>query len=119
MKFLPALLVSLIFLFLPLQASTNEQTQQKTEDLTIHGIVVSVDVGANTIIVKTKHHQDTLVLESGAKIMRGRMELSKEISLDDIFSGVQVTVTWELIGGKRNAIKIVEESEFDGPEQIR
>ena len=65
MKFLPsivAFLVSSVFLFLPLHASTDDQTNQKSpEDLTIHGIVVSVDVGANTIIVKTKHHQDTLV----------------------------------------------------------
>lgn len=117
-KVFVAILFYASFLFAQENASAT-QALQKTEDLTIHGKVVSVDVKANTIIVKTKHHQDTLVLESGAKIMLGRMELSKEISLDDIQAGVKVTVTWELINGKKNAVKIVEESAFDAPEQIR
>lgn len=41
------------------------------------------------------------------------MEPSKEIGPDDLFAGVKVTVTWKLIDGKKNAVKIVEESAFD------
>jgi hypothetical protein len=41
------------------------------------------------------------------------MELSKEIGLGDLFTGVKVTVAWKLIDGKKNAVKIVEESDFD------
>jgi len=93
--------------------------QEKSDESIIHGEVVSVDLPANMVIVKTKHAQDTLVIKSGAKIMLGQMELSKEITLDGLFIGSTVTVTWELIKGKKNAVKIVKESAFDAPEQIR
>lgn len=121
MKFLKVLIAALFytsFLF-GQEKAPSTQAQQKTVDLTIHGKVVSVDVNANTIIVKTKHSQDTFAIESGAKIMLGRMELSKEISLDDLQAGVKLTITWKLIDGKKNAVKIVEESAFDTQEQIR
>jgi hypothetical protein len=87
--------------------------------LIIHGKVVSVNLIANTIIVETRRAQDTLVVESGAKIMLGNMELSKGISLGDLFTGDKVTVTWELIDGKKSAAKIVKESAFDTKEQLR
>ena len=93
--------------------------QEQSDELVIHGKVVSVDLPAKMVVVKTEHTQDTLVIKSGAKIMLGLMELSKEITLDDLFTGSTVTVTWALIKGKKNAVKIVKESAFDAPEQIR
>jgi hypothetical protein len=80
----------------------------------MHGKVVSVDVKANTIIVETERTADTLGVASGAKIMLGMMELSKEITLNDIQNGVTVSITWELIDGKKTATKIVVNSDADG-----
>ena len=121
MKFLKVIVTVLFcssFLFAQEKASAT-QTRQKADTLIIHGKVVSVNIIANMIIVRTEHTQDTLLIKSGAKIMLGQMELSKEITLDDLFAESTVTVTWELIEGKKNAIKIVKESGFDTPEQIR
>jgi hypothetical protein len=71
---------------------------------TIMGSVVSVDAIANTIIVKVKKGEDTISVESGAKIMSGK----KEIALGDIKADAKVTVTTKTVDGKKVATKIVE-----------
>jgi hypothetical protein len=128
LKVLIAVLSCISFLFAQENSSptkeqdrikAHEQAEQKAAELIIHGKVVSVNLIANTIIVETRRAQDTLVVESGAKIMLGNMELSKGISLGDLFTGDKVTVTWELIDGKKSAAKIVKESAFDTKEQLR
>jgi hypothetical protein len=71
---------------------------------TVMGTVVSVDAIANTIIVKVKKGEDTISVESGAKIMSGK----KEIALGDIKADAKVTVTTKTVDGKKVATKIVE-----------
>jgi hypothetical protein len=90
-----------------------KQAEQKASEMKIHGKVVSVDVTTRTLIVKTRSALDTLNVESGARIMLGMMELSKETTLGDILTDVNVTVTWEITDGKKTATKIVEESSAD------
>jgi hypothetical protein len=70
----------------------------------ITGSVVSVDAIANTIIVKVKKGEDTISVESGAKIMSGK----KEIALGDIKADAKVTVTCKTVDGKKVASKITE-----------
>jgi hypothetical protein len=79
----------------------------------MHGKVVSVDAKANTIIVETKRSVNTLAVASGSKIMLGMMELSKEITLNEIQNGTSVSITWELIDGKKTATNIVVNSAAD------
>jgi hypothetical protein len=110
MKFLIAVLLFPGFLFAQVEGSKTEQT---VSAMIIHAKIVSVNIIAKTIIVKTKKAQDTLNVGSGAKIMLGRAELSKEITLVDLQNGVNVSVTWELIDGKKTATKIVEEYAAD------
>lgn len=70
----------------------------------VTGKVVSVDAIANTIIVKTKKAEDTISVESGAKIMSGK----KEVALGDIKADANVTVTVKTVDGKKVATKITE-----------
>jgi hypothetical protein len=70
----------------------------------VTGKVVSVDAIANTIIVKTKKAEDTISVESGAKIMSGK----KEVALGDIKADANVTVTCKTVDGKKVASKITE-----------
>jgi hypothetical protein len=88
-------------------------SRQNQGEMIIHGEVVSTDPVGNTIIVKTEKTLDTLAVESGTKIMLGRMELSKEISLNDLMAGNKVTILWKIIDGHKNAVKIVKESLLD------
>jgi hypothetical protein len=122
LKVLIAVISCTSFLFAQTEGSTaKEQTgtkaqviaEQKAGEMEINGKVVSVDVKANTIIVKTRKTQDTLNVKSGAKIMRGMMELSEAITLDDLQADAKVTVTWEIINGKKTATKIVVKSATD------
>ncbi len=85
-----------------------EEATTKTD-----GKVVSVDVMANTIVVKTGEAKDTFSVRSGAKITLGIMELSKEITLNNLQADSRVTVTWKTIDGKKTATKIVQKSEAD------
>jgi hypothetical protein len=114
MKFLTASMAVLLgtsFLFAQADGSTAKDQAGTT--MKMHGKVVSVDVKANTIIVETERTVDTLAVASGAKIMLGMMELSKEITLNDIQNGVSVSITWELIDGNKTATKIVVNSAAD------
>jgi hypothetical protein len=77
---------------------------KKEAGATIMGSVVSVDAIANTIIVKVKKGEDTISVESGAKIMSGK----KEIALGDIKADAKVTVTCKTVDGKKVATKITE-----------
>jgi hypothetical protein len=45
--------------------------------------------------------------------MLGMMELSKEITLNEIQNGTSVSITWELIDGKKTATNIVVNSAAD------
>lgn len=114
MKSLLSLIVVLLWTsFLFAQADGSTAKEQSGTPMNIHGKVVSVDVKANTIIVKTKRAADTLIVKSGAKIMLGMMELSKETTLGDLQTDAKVTVTWEIIDGKKTATEIVVESTAD------
>jgi hypothetical protein len=79
---------------------------KKEAGSTVMGSVVSVDAIANTIIVKVKKGEDTISVESGAKIMSGK----KEIALGDIKADSKVTVTCKMVDGKKVASKIVEKA---------
>jgi hypothetical protein len=91
---------------------------QKDSVMIIHGKVALVDSKARMIIVKRKRTIDTLNVGSGAKIMLGRMELSKEINLVDLQNDAKVDVTWELLDNKKTATKIVVESVADSKKEI-
>jgi hypothetical protein len=122
LKVLVAVLSCTSFLFAQAEGSTveeqaqtkaHEKAEQKTSAMKIHGKVVSVDTIANTIIVKTKRADDTLNVDAGTKIMLGMMELSKEITFRDLQTDDMVTITWQIINGKKTATKIVEKSDAD------
>jgi hypothetical protein len=118
MKFLKALIVVFSctgFLFAQAEGT---DAGQKDSVMIIHGKVVLVDLIAKTIIVKTRRTIDTLNVGSGAKIMLGRMELSKEIDLVDLHNDTKVNVTWKLIDNKKTATKIVLESVADSKKEI-
>lgn len=118
MKFLKVFVVILAcagFLFAQVEGSkaeekaetkAQEKTEQKAGAMSIHGTVVSVDVINNSLIVKTKKGEDTLGLESGAKIMMGK----KDIALGDLKVGTHVMINWKMMEGKKMAIKIVEKA---------
>lgn len=85
------------------------KAQEKAENSAskiLYGKVVSVNTMMNTIVVKTKHQEETLSVETGAKIMSGK----KEIALGDLKSDASVNVTWKMMDGKKTATKIVESS---------
>jgi len=86
------------------QEATAPKAAKGAKASTIMGSVVSVDAIANTIIVKVKKGEDTISVESGAKIMSGK----KEIALGDIKADAKVTVTCKMVDGKKVASKIVE-----------
>jgi hypothetical protein len=114
MKFLMAPMAVLVwtsFLFAQTDGSTAKDQTGTT--MKMHGKVVSVDAKANTIIVETKRSVITLAVASGSKIMLGMMELSKEITLNEIQNGTSVSITWELIDGKKTATNIVVNSAAD------
>jgi len=66
-----------------------------TSDAKIDGKVVSVDVTARIVVVRTGEAGDTFTVQSGAKIMLGMMELSKETTLGDLMPDSRVTLTWK------------------------
>jgi len=119
MKFLMALVAvfaSTSFLFAQVEGSKEEEktetkAQEKAEKKAagekIYGKIVSVDSMTSTIIVKTKKAEDTLTVESGAKIMHGK----KEIGLADLKTDAHVTVTWKLVDDKKIATRIFEKME--------
>jgi hypothetical protein len=76
----------------------------------VTGTVVSVDAVANTIIVKAKKGEDTLSVESGAKITSGK----KEITLGDIKADANVTVKFKVVDGKKTATTISEKAAAAG-----
>jgi hypothetical protein len=110
-KAVVAVLACASFLFA--QGEGTDKAPKVESTMIAHGKVVSVDVTANILILQTRRTQDTLSVGSGAKIMLGRMELSKEVTLNDIYVDDNVTVTWKMIDGKKTATKIVDESSFD------
>jgi small nuclear ribonucleoprotein (snRNP)-like protein len=80
-----------------------EKPMKAKSGSTIMGTVVSVDAIANTIIVKVKKGEDTLGVESGAKIMSGK----KDIALGDIMADSKVTITTKMVDGKKVAAHIM------------
>jgi hypothetical protein len=99
--------------FLFAQGKGSDTASKEDNGMKISGIVVSVDVAAKIIILKTPRTDDTLNVGPGAKIMLGRMELSKEVTLDDLYIDDNVTVTWKMVDGKKTATKIVDKSAYD------
>ncbi|HUI93020.1 MAG TPA: hypothetical protein VLX68_12300 [Chitinivibrionales bacterium] len=76
------------------------------KESSIAGTVVSVDAIANSIIVKVKKAEDTLSVETGAKVLSGK----KEIPLGDLKADAKVTVTCKTVDGKKVATRIVEKA---------
>lgn len=112
-KLLVAVIVGTSFVFAQVEGSkaeektetkTQEKAEQKAALKTIYGKIVSVDAIANTIIIKTKKAEDTLSVEPGAKIMIGK----NEITLGDLKTDAQVTVTWKMVDSKKTVTKIIE-----------
>jgi len=100
MKFLlttMAVLACTGFLLAQESAAPNTET-------TIMGSVISIDAVTNTIIVKEKKGEDTISVESGAKIVRGK----KNITLGDMKTGSKATVIYTTIDGMKMASKIIE-----------
>ena len=95
------------------QTKAHEKAEQKASAMKTHGKVVSVDTIANTIIVETKKAEDTLNVDTGTRVMLGMMELSKEITFGDLQTDDMVTITWQIINGKKTATKIVKKSDAD------
>jgi hypothetical protein len=81
-----------------------EKAAKKEATTVVKGTVVSVDAIANTIVVKAKKGEETISVETGAKIMSGK----KEIALGDIKADAKVAVTCKMVDGKNVATKIVE-----------
>jgi hypothetical protein len=111
-KLLVVVLACAGFLFAQTEGSKAEEkketkTQERAENAgakMLYGKIVSVDAMMNTVVIKVKNMDDTLSVETGAKIMSGK----KEIPLNDLKAGASVTVTWKLMNGKKTATKIVE-----------
>ena len=81
-----------------------EKAAKKEATTVVKGTVVSVDAIANSIVVKAKKGEETISVETGAKIMSGK----KEIALGDIKADAKVAVTCKMVDGKNVATKIVE-----------
>jgi pyruvate dehydrogenase E2 component (dihydrolipoamide acetyltransferase) len=106
-----AALVAVSFIFAQDAAAPKAAKAAKKEAVkTVVGTVVSVDAVANTIIVKTKKAEDTLSVESGAKITSGK----KEITLGDIKADANVTVKCKTVDGKKVATSINEKAAAAG-----
>jgi hypothetical protein len=95
------------------KTQANEKAVQKVRTNKMHGTIVSINVETRNLILKTERTNDTLNVEPGAKIMGGSMELSKELTIDDLQTGFNVAVTWEKIDSLKSATKIVVLSVFD------
>ncbi|MGA2506005.1 MAG: hypothetical protein ABSF80_00830 [Chitinispirillaceae bacterium] len=122
LKVLVAVLSCTSFLFAQAEGSTaaeqaqtkaHEKAEQKASAMKIHGKVVSVDIIANTIIVKTQKAEDTLNVDAGTKIMLGMMELSKKITFRDLQTDDMVTITFQITNGRKTATIIVKKSDVD------
>ena len=111
-KLLVVVLACAGFLFAQTEGSKAEEKKETkaqeraeyTAAKMLYGKIVSVDAMMNTVIVKAKNMEDTLSVETGAKIMSGK----KVITINDLKAGASVTVTWKLMDGKKTATKIVE-----------
>jgi len=88
------------------ETKAQEKTEQKAAVKKITGKVVMVDGLINLLIIKTNKMEDTLTVDTGAKIMQGM----KTIQLSDLAMGAQATVSWKMMNGKKTAIKIVEKA---------
>jgi hypothetical protein len=85
-------------------AKAEKAAAKKEAASVIKGSVVSVDAIANTIIVKVKKGEDTISVETGAKIKSGKAD----IQLGDIKADAKVAVTCKMVDGKKVATQIVE-----------
>ena len=74
----------------------------KEHVMTIRGKLVSVNSMDNTIMVKTKKGEETISVESDAKIMKGK----KEIAVGDLKEGSELTIHAKMMEGKITASKI-------------
>jgi hypothetical protein len=103
-KVLIAVLACSSFLFAQEMGSTGpEKMSKKAAPMKIWGKVVSVDVAANTVIVREKKADDTVSVDSTTKIISGK----NTISLGDLMADAMVTVSWKKMGDMKMAKKIV------------
>jgi hypothetical protein len=93
------------------QASTTTTTTTTTtppakpvavKALKVVGSIVSVDAIANSLIVKTAKAEDTLSVETGAKILSA----NKAITLADLKTGEKVVVFYKTEEGKKVAVEV-------------
>jgi hypothetical protein len=113
LKIIPVAILACASLVFSQEQGPVTDAHQETNDAKIDGIVVSVDVTAHIVVVRTGEARDTFTVQSGARIMLGMMELSKETTLGDLMPDSRVTLTWKMIDGKRTATRIVQKSEAD------
>jgi hypothetical protein len=81
-----------------------EKAAKKEASSIVKGTVVSVDAIANSIVVKTKKAEETISVETGAKIKSGKAD----VALGDIKADAKVSVTCKMVDGKKVATQIVE-----------
>jgi hypothetical protein len=99
-----AVLVCSSFLFAQEAGTTGRaKMAKKAAPMKIWGKVISVDVAANTVIVREKKADDTVTVDSTTKIMSGK----NAISLGDLMTDAMVTVAWKKMGDMKMATKIV------------
>jgi len=92
-------------LFAQMDSSKAEgKTKMKSDAKTLTGKLVSVDLVANTIVVKTKKAEDTLEVAPDAMIKKGK----STIAIGDLATDSHVTVTWKMESDKKMATKITE-----------
>jgi hypothetical protein len=86
------------------ETKAQEKAEMQSAEKTLSGTVVSTDALINMIVIKAKKMEDTLTVEPGAKIMKGK----EIIALGDLMPGVMVTLYWKMENQKKIVTKIVE-----------
>jgi predicted secreted Zn-dependent protease len=97
----------LSFSFAQPAATESAPAKAKTPAITVHsisGIVESIDAIGNTVVVKTAKAMDTIKVDSATAIT----EKGKKISLADLKTGLNVSVSYKIAEGSKVAVSIKE-----------
>jgi hypothetical protein len=77
----------------------------------ISGMVESIDAIGNTVVVKTAKAMDTIKVDSATAIT----ENGKKISLADLKTGLNVSVSYKIAEGSKVAVSIKEKAKAAAP----